>query len=156
MHASRPTVKPRLTSAAIAESALVACSCASVQPPANVPPDDNRLAYPGRTWERITAPEDVGWSAEKLRAAREYSATIDTDAVIIVVHGKILDEWGETARKFNVHSVPKSLLSALYGIQVHAGRINLQESLEQLGIDDNEPSLGAVEKRATVRDLLRA
>lgn len=114
------------------------------------------LAYPGRAWERVESPASIGWSAEKLKLAKDYSATIATSAVMVVVNGRILDEWGETATKFNVHSIRKSFLSAMYGIQVREGRIDLASTMEQLGIDDNEPSLTAVEKKATVHDLLKA
>jgi CubicO group peptidase (beta-lactamase class C family) len=113
-------------------------------------------AYPGKSWERIKNPERVGWSAAGLQKAEEYSATIQTAAVMIVLDGKVLDEWGETATRFNVHSIRKSLLSALYGIHVKEGRIDLSATMQQLGIDDNEPSLTAVEKQATLMNLLRA
>ena len=73
------------------------------------------LKYPGKTWERATSPEALGWSTEKLRAARTYSETTPAAAVMIVVDGVVLDEWGETARRYNVHSIRKSFLSALYG-----------------------------------------
>src|SRR4051812_9882446 len=51
---------------------------------------------------------------------------------------------------------PLSLLcwGALYGIGVAEGRIDLNRSLADLGIYDNEPSLTAAEREATVRDLL--
>jgi len=55
----------------------------------------------------------------------------------------------------DVHSIRKSYLSALYGIHVHEGRIQLSKTLADLGIDDQSP-LTAVEKRATVADLLKA
>jgi CubicO group peptidase (beta-lactamase class C family) len=113
-------------------------------------------AWPGATWERIASPEQIGWSSAKLQAARDYAATVHTDAVIIVVGGKVLAEWGATTKKLRLHSIRKSLLSALYGIQVAEGRIDLSRTLESLGIDDNEPSLDAVEKQATVRELLEA
>lgn len=109
--------------------------------------------YPGETWERARGPQ---WSAEGLAAARAYSATIKTAAVMILQHGAVVDEWGETARKFNCHSIRKSLLNALYGIEVAAGRINLKSTLAELDIDDNEPSLSPTEKRATVLDLLKS
>jgi CubicO group peptidase (beta-lactamase class C family) len=98
----------------------------------------------------------MGWSSARLQAAREYSATTHADAVFIVVGGKVLAEWGDNAKKLKLHSIRKSLLSALYGIQVAAGRIDLSRTLGSLGIDDNEPSLDATEKQATVRDLLQA
>jgi hypothetical protein len=59
--------------------------------------------YPDKAW--AAAPDLPGWSADKLRAAREYAATIQTAAVMIVVDGVVLDEWGETTRRFNVHSI---------------------------------------------------
>jgi CubicO group peptidase (beta-lactamase class C family) len=112
--------------------------------------------YPGKSWKRVGSPEKIGWSRDKLKAARDYAGTIKTEAVMIVVDGKVLDEWGETARKFNVHSIRKSFLSALYGIYVREGKIDLTKTMEQLGIDDNEPSLNGSEKKATVHDLLKA
>lgn len=60
------------------------------------------------------------------------------------------------SRKVNVASVRKSLLSALYGIAVSDGRINLASSLADLNIDDERPALTVAEKQATVRDLLMA
>jgi len=109
--------------------------------------------YPGKTWKQQRL---AGWSAEKLAAARAYSTTIKTAAVMIVQDGAVVDEWGETARKFNCHSMRKSLLSAMYGIHVRAGHINLEKTLADLGIDDNGPSLSAEEKRATIHDLIKA
>lgn len=112
--------------------------------------------YPDATWEHVASPQQLGWSLEKLKLAKEYSATINTAAVMIVVDGKILDEWGETTTKYNIHSIRKSFLSAMYGIYVRQGRIDLARTMEQLGIDDNEPSLSAAEKKATLHDLIDA
>ena len=112
--------------------------------------------YPGSSWEKAKRPEDLGWSSEKLKLAREYSETIETAGVMIVHDGAVVDEWGETARHFNVHSIRKSFLSALYGIYVKEGKIKLSSTMAELGIDDNEPSLTDYEKRARVSDLLKA
>jgi CubicO group peptidase (beta-lactamase class C family) len=120
------------------------------------PAAQNRVSYPGAAWERVESPARLGWSPEKLKTAKEYSATIQTAAVMLIVDGKVLDEWGETATKYNVHSIRKSFLSAMYGIHVREDRIDLAQTMEQLGMDDNEPSLSATEKKATVHDLLKA
>lgn len=112
--------------------------------------------FPGVSWEHVPSPESAGWSAEKLRAAQDYSKTIKTSAVMIVVGGLVLDEWGETATRFNVHSIRKSLLTAMYGIHVADGRIDLTKTMADLGMDDNEPSLTPIEKQATLHDLLKA
>jgi len=113
-------------------------------------------SFPGKTWKTVSNPEKLGWSRAKLKAARDYSATINTAAVMLIVDGRVLDEWGETTRKFNVHSIRKSFLSALYGIYVHEGKITLFATMGELGIDDNEPSLTPEEKKATLHDLLKA
>ncbi|APZ92909.1 serine hydrolase [Fuerstiella marisgermanici] len=97
-----------------------------------------------------------GWSAEGLRAAREYSETLDTAAVVILHNGATVDEWGATALPLMCHSVRKSLLSALYGRHVKNGTIDLNRTLKQLGINDNEPSLTEAELGAQIRHLLMA
>ncbi|MGH7836164.1 MAG: serine hydrolase domain-containing protein [Candidatus Binatia bacterium] len=112
--------------------------------------------YPDKSWERLNAPEKLGWSPEKLKAARDYAATVQTAAVMIIVDGRVLDEWGETAARFSIHSIRKSFLSALYGTPVRERKINLSATMAELGIDDNEPTLTTLEKTATVGDLLKA
>jgi len=128
---------------------LFAGSCART-------PDNAQKTFPGATWERISAPEKRGYSSEKLRKAQAFADSIGSGAVMIVVDGVILDAWGETDRTSTVASVRKSFLSALYGIHVHEGEIDLSETIADLGIDDNEPSLTETEKQATVHDLLKA
>ena len=111
------------------------------------------LRDPGKHWEtrRSTA-----WSAEKLKAARTYAGTIKTAAVMIIQDGMVVDEWGDNSKKYLCHSMRKSMLSALYGIHADQGKINLEATLKQLGIDDNAPALTKEEKQAVVRDLLKA
>ena len=111
---------------------------------------------PGKEWQRVASPEAVGWSSEKLRAAQTYSQTIATAAVMVVANGQVVDEWGRVADRFNIHSMRKSIMSALVGIAVAEGRMQLDLTLGGLGIDDNPPSLTPAEQQATVRDLLKA
>ena len=108
------------------------------------------------TWEVIDDPESVGWSTFKLQSAYAYSQTIQTAAVMIIYDGKVLYHWGEIDRKFMMHSCRKSLLSALYGLHVDGGNIDLSKTMADLGIDDNPPSLTELEKTATVQMLLQA
>jgi CubicO group peptidase (beta-lactamase class C family) len=106
-----------------------------------------------QAWQDID-PVAAGWSAERLETARRQSRTLKPTALMIVQDGRVIAQWGDTSRKVEMASVRKSLLSALYGIAVNEGRINLSASLADLGIDDNEPSLTNDEKTAAVRDLL--
>lgn len=109
----------------------------------------------GQTWQNAD-PAASGWSVDKLDAAIDFAASLKPTAIMVVHDGKVIASWGEISHKVNAASVRKSLLSALYGIAVADGRINLDASLAELGIDDKAPSLTAAEKRATVRDLLMA
>lgn len=111
--------------------------------------------YPGKTWKVAQKTEDLGYSTEKLQLAEKFSHGIKTAAVVIVVDGIILKEWGEVNKKFMTHSVRKSFLSALFGNYVKRGIIDLDKTMADLGIDD-EPPLSDEEKLATIRDCLKA
>jgi dihydroorotase/N-acyl-D-amino-acid deacylase len=108
--------------------------------------------FPGASWEYH--PELLPES--RRNAIHEYLTNLKTAALFIVKDGVVVEDWGETKRKFMCHSMRKSILSALYGIHVASDEIDLTKTLADLGIDDNEPSLTDEEKRATVLDLLQA
>jgi hypothetical protein len=59
---------------------------------------------------------------------------------MVITGGKILVEWGDTARRLPCHSMRKSLLSSLFGLALQEGRLHTSQTLEELGIDDNEPA----------------
>jgi len=111
--------------------------------------------YPRGTWARYATPEEAGWSSEKLKKARDYFDQIDSAAVVVVYDGAILAAWGDVAKRYMCHSIRKSLLSALYGIHVAKGNIDLNKTLAELNIDD-EPPLTDAEKQARVIDLLKS
>src|SRR5580692_6865095 len=114
--------------------------------------------FPGKSWQPLSLSEKAKWSAEKLAAAHAYADadSIHTSAVMIVQGGKVVDQWGDIDKKITSYSVRKSLLSALYGIYSAEGVIDINETLEQLGIDDSPDPLTKEEKQARVVDLLRA
>ena len=111
--------------------------------------------YPSTNWKSVD-PTGVGWSREKLKLARDYSASINSSSVMIVEHGVVIDQWGDVAKKISSYSVRKSLISALFGIYSVEGVIDIDQTLEQLGLDDAPDPLTAQEKEARVVDLLRA
>jgi hypothetical protein len=111
--------------------------------------------YPGKHWSVAESPEAMGYSSKQLMAAREYSNSINTSAVVIIVDGLILDQWGEVECKFMTHSLRKSALSAMFGKYVVNGTIDIDMTLGELNIDD-EPPLTDLEKTATLRDCLKA
>ncbi|WP_257170363.1 serine hydrolase [Bradyrhizobium sp. SRS-191] len=88
--------------------------------------------------------------------ARSFSDQLRSSAVVIVEHGKVVAEWGDTTKPMELASIRKSLLSALIGIAVSDHRVKLDSTLGELGIDDHPPGLSEIEKGATVRELLEA
>lgn len=123
---------------------VVLCSCNS----GRTFPMDNR-------WPIAPTPEKLGYDSAKLAAAQAFAETMNTAALMVVVDGKILWQWGDVDKKFNTHSMRKSFLSALYGRYVRDGVIDLDLTMAELGIDD-EPPLSEEEKKATIRDCLKA
>lgn len=95
-----------------------------------------------------------GWSAEGLEKVRESAVELGSAAVLIVTDGKVVFSYGDVTRKYRAHSIRKSFLSALYGIAVAEGSIDLSATLAELGIDD-KAGLTETEAEATVRDLLQ-
>lgn len=106
-------------------------------------------------WERVTRPEELGWSSKKLNQVIPDLEKLNCAALMIVTDGKVVFEWGNTTNNFKAHSVRKSLISALYGIYVADGKIDTSKTLKKLGIDDQTP-LTEEEKKATVANLLKA
>jgi CubicO group peptidase (beta-lactamase class C family) len=115
-----------------------------------------RGVYPDKHWQKVKTPEQFGWSSEKLAEARKYSKKIDTAAVMIIDDGMVIDAWGDISRKYQCHSMRKSLMSALIGVHVEEGNMELSKTMEDLGMDYLEPSLSPEENQATVDDLIKA
>lgn len=111
--------------------------------------------FPGTQWD-LVEPVEQGWSPESLAEVQQKSDQLRLTAVMVIHHGAVVAQWGDTAKPTELASVRKSLLSALIGRAVAEKTISLDSSLGELGIDDNAPSLGDVEKQATVRMLLEA
>jgi CubicO group peptidase (beta-lactamase class C family) len=111
--------------------------------------------FPGAAWDHVP-PAQAGWSEPLLADVQRWSKEINSTAFMVVHRGAVVAEWGDTAKRTELASVRKSLLSALIGIAVTERKISLDSTLAQLGIDDNAPSLTEVEKQATVRMLLEA
>jgi len=94
-------------------------------------------AYPGNTWMHAATPEAAGWSSDGLARARNHADTIGSTDVMIVHHGIVVDAWGDLAARSEAYSIRKSVLSALFGIAVAKGQIDISQTMAALGIDDN-------------------
>ncbi|GIW53254.1 MAG: amide hydrolase [Gemmatimonadales bacterium] len=153
----------RLRAAALALGAAVAalgCAAAQQQVPAArgaapTPCPVLEPVFPAEEWERIDRPECAGWSSAGLEKVRARLSGMATTGFMAVAGGRVLMEYGDLRAISYLASVRKSVLSMLYGIYVDRGVIDLDKTLEELGIDDHG-GLHGDEKRATVRHLLMA
>ncbi len=111
---------------------------------------------PKDEWQSYSTPEEAGFDSQKLEEAIEFANSIGSAAVFVVYRGAVLVDWGETSRRFKCHSMRKSLLSALYGIYIDDGTIDVNKTLGEMGIDEFPNTLTEQEKRARIVDLLSA
>src|SRR5580693_291767 len=114
----------------------------------------SHFVFPGVQWE-AASPVELGWSIQGLADAYQLFATLPPASIVVIDRGRIVAAWGDSARRVKLSSIRKSLLNALYGTPVHDGRINLDDTLETLEIDD-DPPLTQGERQATLRMLLQA
>ncbi|MAW60613.1 MAG: hypothetical protein CMJ94_07235 [Planctomycetes bacterium] len=111
---------------------------------------------PGETWRQYADVAEAGFDAEALAAARASWEELPSSAFLVIADGAVVASWGEVDRRFMCHSVRKSFLSALYGIYWDRGEIQLNQTMEDLGIDDAPSPLLPREKQARILDLLKA
>src|ERR1022692_571108 len=110
--------------------------------------------FPAMAWEKADL-KQLGWSENKLEEARHFYDALPPASVFIVNQGRAVAQWGDPALRVKLSSARKSLLSALYGIYIRDGLLNLDLTLAELGIDD-VPALTQEEKQATVKMVIEA
>ncbi len=110
---------------------------------------------PAKEWEKWEKPESAGYHSARLDAVRAWLRSLDTTALMVVVGGKSLLEYGDLAHVSYLASVRKSVLAMLYGRYVESGVIPLHKTLREIGINDT-PALLPQELEATVEHLITA
>jgi CubicO group peptidase (beta-lactamase class C family) len=116
--------------------------------------------FPGTEWEYVwrnrDALEAYGWSAQGLRGAWEYIRdSSNTTGLIVIDRGRVVFQFGDVEELSYLASVRKSVLAILYGQYVEDGTIDLEKTLQDLGVDD-EGGLLDIEKQATIHHLITA
>ena len=134
----------------------IACTNAPAREPASFPAVTATSAvYPGATWAHANSPEAAGYSSAGLDSVRTILASSTTTGMMVVVGGRVVLQYGDLAQLSYIASARKSLLSMLFGNYVASGKIQLNKTLAELGIDD-VGGLTPKEKEATIEDLLSA
>lgn len=111
---------------------------------------------PGEAWQRFVDVREAGFDPERLEAAHRRWTELPSSAFLVVADGAVVAAWGDVQRRFMCHSVRKSLLSALYGIYHDRGELELNKTLQDLGLDDAPDPLLERERQARILDLLKA
>jgi CubicO group peptidase (beta-lactamase class C family) len=129
--------------------------CLLLEAPLAAQTQASSKVFPGESWERIEKPESVGFSSARLEALRGWLKSLDTTAMMVVVGGRSLFEYGDLTHLSYLASVRKSVLAMLYGKYVEEGKIQLDKTLGDIGFTD-EGDLLPIEKRATIEHLITA
>ena len=115
-------------------------------------------AFPGETWDVVRGSElaGYGWDAETLQRASAFLRDSANSTGVVVAHkGRVVFTFGDVEELSYLASVRKSILAMLYGHWVENGVIDLDATLEDLGVDDIGGLL-PIERRATVDHLVTA
>lgn len=114
--------------------------------------------FPGETWDVVSRGDlpAYGWDAQQLRATADFLRdSSHATGVVVVDRGRVVFTFGDIEELSYLASARKSILAMLYGAWVERGVIDLDRTLEELGVDD-VGGLLPVEKQARVRDLVTA
>jgi CubicO group peptidase (beta-lactamase class C family) len=134
---------------------VASASCAPTTAPPATRPISAAAVFPAADWERIADLPAAGYCQDKLDLVTAKAQTLPTTSMMVVVGGRVLYEYGDVTTVSYLASVRKSVLAMLFGNYVASGRIRLDKTLAELGIDDHG-RLTDSEKEATVADLLGA
>ncbi|MDX1641027.1 MAG: serine hydrolase, partial [Balneolaceae bacterium] len=117
--------------------------------------DSSRYVFPEETWILHSNPENVGWDTEQLAKVGHYADSLETAALMVVHKGVLVYDWGATDEKYITQSIRKGLLNSLYGLYWDEGAVNLNSTLNDLGVTDTPP-LFSLEQSATIEQLLQS
>jgi CubicO group peptidase (beta-lactamase class C family) len=95
----------------------------------------------------------TGWAPDGLAALRRLASMLDVQSMLILTDGREIFRVGDIDRVNTVHSIRKSLLSAMIGQEVAKGVIDLQQPIGTLSIG-RKVALLPTEFEATIENLL--
>lgn len=114
--------------------------------------------FPGESWETLRGPElaDAGWDTDVLRGLNTFLRdSANSTGVVVADRGRVVFRFGDIEELSYLASVRKSILAMLYGQWVENGTIDLDWTLEDIGVDD-VGGLLPIERRATIDHLVTA
>lgn len=111
---------------------------------------------PSNNWSYNEDPESDGWNSKKMEEFNRYIIDSTHITGFLIIHkGQIVFDYGNIKENSYIASCRKSVLSMLFGKYVENSVINLDETVNELGIQDIKEML-PIEKEATIKDLISA
>ncbi len=144
------TLRWRALGLLLSVAACLPLVAGAAEPPPVPPP---AMVYPASEWIRADNVAAHGLEPARLKALTPFLQSLDTTAMMVVVDGRVVFEYGDLTTVSYLASGRKSVLSLLYGNAVASGRVRLDQTLAELGVDDLQ-GLSPTEREATVGDLL--
>ena len=135
---------------------FLAAVAVAAPPPLAAQCDD--CVFPGETWDVVRGANlaEHGWDRETLARASAFLRDSANSTGVVVAHkGRVVFTFGDIEELSYLASVRKSILAMLYGHWVENGVIDLDATMEDLGVDD-VGGLLPIERQATVDHLVTA
>lgn len=109
--------------------------------------------FPALEWKHVDNPVDHGVTVDLRSNVDASLKALPTTSFMAVAGGEILYSYGDISEVSYLASTRKSILSMLMGKAVAEGKIDLDLTMAELGIDEDHGLL-PIEKTARLRDLL--
>lgn len=122
--------------------------------PNQIQAQNTKASFPDSTWIKCDSMELIGYDSNKIEKVIKF--VIDSTkatGLLVAVNGKILIDYGDIEELSYIASCRKSILSMMYGKYVNNGTIDLDKTLEDIGINDVNGLL-PIERQATVRQII--
>jgi CubicO group peptidase (beta-lactamase class C family) len=121
----------------------------------DVPAGSSPPPTPTPEWTSWSSPEAGGMSSAGLARVEERLGSMSSSAMMVVTGGQVVWSHGDLTEVSYLASVRKTVLALLYGIEVDRGRIDLERTLAQVGLEEHG-GLTDEERQARIRDVIAA
>jgi CubicO group peptidase (beta-lactamase class C family) len=112
--------------------------------------------FEGMPFEKHTTLNGTGFTQEKLDSLTSHiKNNLTTTGMLVIKDSKIIFEYGDVQDGSYLASCRKSVLSMLYGKYVENGTIDLNQTIGQIGIEEDNGLL-EIEKTATVDHIINS
>ena len=112
--------------------------------------------FKGIPFEKQTTLDQTGFTQQRLDSLTNYlKNNLETTGMLILKNGKTLYEYGNIEEVSYIASCRKSVLSMLYGKYVESEVIDLNQTIGEIGVDEDKGLLD-IEKTATVEHIINS